>query len=85
MAKLKNVTQDELDAAEIEINTGGLWDIANRIEKMYCDDLKDPAQTAQRFLSISRAAADVASKILSKAQMQEQRRELEALRAEHSK
>lgn len=79
MAKLKNVTLEELKALDEATDVSIFWDIANRIEKGYCDNLETPAELALTFLGVSRASADLASKILLKAQMQEQKRELQAL------
>lgn len=80
MAKLKNVTNEELTAVNDAIDTGQLWEIANRIEKMYVEEIQDPVRLAQSLLSLSRAAADVASKLLTVEQMQAQKAELAKLR-----
>lgn len=76
MAKLKNVTNEELRAANDAIDVANLWDLANRIEKLYCDEIENPLEIASSFLAISRSAADVASKIMLKAKHQELKAEI---------
>ena len=83
MAKLKNVTNEELKSITdgcLEI-VGELWDCASRIEKGYCDHISNPVEDASTLLALSRAAGEVAAKILTKHQMQTQADELKALRS----
>jgi hypothetical protein len=81
MPKLQNVTNANLKAL---LDTAGdcqmdANDIADRIEKGYCDNVPNPAELARGFLAISRAFADVAHKLLVKAALQEQKAELETM------
>lgn len=76
MAKLPNVTEQELNDIVSDGITQELWSIHRRLEKGYVDPLKSPLDIATRMLSLSRAASDVASKVLATAQMEEYKRQL---------
>ena len=74
MAKLKNVTMEDLNLLLESHNAGDLLEVSNRIEKMYCDHIENPMQKAGSFLAIAKAASELASMILMTGQMQEQRK-----------
>lgn len=81
MGKLKNVSPHDLmrlseSASDLSAE---LYEVANRLEKGYCDDVAEPVSLARGFLALTRSAADVATFLLSKAASQEQQREIEAL------
>ena len=73
MAKLKNVTHEEIRAL-IETNDGTASDLANRIEKGYIEELESPAELAMSLLAFGMSISDCASKILMRAFLAEQRR-----------
>jgi len=80
MARLQYVTIAELE----KLNSVGedvcmdLHGLNQRIEKGYCDEIESPVKLARSFLSLSRAAANLAANILTKASLQEMKRETEA-------
>lgn len=76
MAKLPNVTEQELNDVTSDGIIQELWSIHRRLEKGYVDQLKSPLDIASSMLSLSRAASDVASKVLATAQMEEYKRQL---------
>lgn len=81
MGKLPNVTAEELRLAD---NAGSdlhqtLADLVNRCEKGYLDPVDRPIELAASFLALARAASALASQLLVKARMQEDKRELTKL------
>ncbi len=80
MPKLKNVTAEELDALSVgaDSDTQVAYDYLNRMEQGYCEKIGSPIALATAFLRASQAMASLAAMILTKAQLQEQRAELEA-------
>ena len=81
MAKLKNVTMEDLNVLLESHNAGDLLDISNRVEKMYCDRIENPMRVAGSFLAIARAASELAGMILMTGQMQEQQRSVQEQKA----
>ena len=81
MPKLKNVTADELAIADAAASDmlGHLVDMANRISGGYCDDIESPIALARTFAAMGRDASHLSVILLSRAAMQEQKRELAAL------
>lgn len=79
MPKLKNITEAELEALACgaSSDTQCAYDYLRRMEQGYCDKLETPIQLATNFLQASQSLAALASIILTKAQLQEQRAELE--------
>ena len=80
MPKLKNVTADELHAADelaVEASQTAAY-LYQRIEQGYCDEIESPIQKASAFLAASAALADLGRAIILKASLQEPKRELEA-------
>lgn len=81
MPKLQNVTNDDLaqlDAAidEVRAQISGLND---RMEKGYCDEVKNPIELARHFTAMSRECSEMVTNLLRASYMQEQRREVEAM------
>ena len=83
MPKLPNVTKQNVVAVigRAEDVLADLHDISDRIEKGYCDDIAEPVVKARTFISLSKAAAHMAGLLLLQSAMQEQRAEIERLRA----
>lgn len=81
MGKMKNVSQSDIEAALAKSDEflGEMFDIINRMEKGYCDPLAKPNELARNFAQIARASADMVSKILLHASMQEDKADLERL------
>lgn len=81
MPKLKAVTFEELKAAEdLSFDLQGtMSDLSSRMQQGYCGDLNEPLSLASSFLSLSRAAGEMAANLLVKAKMDEMRREAERL------
>lgn len=80
MAKLKNVTLDEIK--ELEDRTqelqGDIADIYRRASQGYADELEGPLGFASSFAAASRTMADLSSWFLMKGALREQERELHA-------
>lgn len=81
MPRLKNVTIPELTAAldSLDDPLQALHDIADRIEKGYCDEITEPVRAARTLLAMSRASAGLAQMVLFQLSLQEQRRETEKM------
>jgi hypothetical protein len=81
MAKLKNVTSSELGecAAYFDSGLDQLFDITNRIEKGYCDELTDIFGAVRALNNVVRAAADLNTHLMIRAEMQRQRAEIASL------
>lgn len=81
MPKLKNVTAAEIKALQDQTDgiLGDIQDIADRIEKGYCDEIAEPAATARHFNAVARAAQNMVMMMLIKLAMQEQKAEIEKL------
>lgn len=81
MPRLKNVTNADLaklaDAA-FDVSQDAA-DYTQRLGQGYGDTLEGPLQRASGFLSVSRAFADLAHIILTKAQLEEQVRQTEKM------
>lgn len=87
MPKMPNVTEVELRFA---LDGGddllmALHDFASRLEHGYCDTLERPAQLARGLSAIASASARMATLVLAKSEMQEQKKELEALMRERQR
>jgi hypothetical protein len=88
MPKMQNVTEAEIKATVEKASDEflmELFDYTNRLEKGYCDDLAKPADLARSLSNVAAAAARLATHILAKAAMQEDKAELQKLLAERAR
>jgi aspartokinase len=82
MPKLKNVTTDEIKAAQSasEDVISTLQDLNDRMQKGYHDHIESPAELARHFNALSRNAGEMVSALLITLAMQEMKAETEALK-----
>lgn len=81
MPKLAKVTDAELsDLIERTFDvTGDAADFRDRIEKGYCDSIKETIGKARSLQNAARTLLDLSSALLMKSALDEQKAELEAL------
>ncbi len=88
MAKLKNVTQEELKTADDAACDlmATLHDISNRMEKGYVDDkLVEHIAMVRTYNALARASLNMVSQLLVKSALDEQKRQIEAMLKERDK
>jgi hypothetical protein len=88
MAKLKNVSQEELKAAGDAASDlmATLHDLSNRMEKMYVDDnIQEPIAMVRTYNALARAALNMVSQLLVKSALDEQKRQIETMLKERDK
>lgn len=78
MARLKAVTQIELDelinrAQDVQADAA---DVAHRLETNFGTDVQSPMQRSVSALAVSRVFANLAATLLTRAALQEQKREI---------
>lgn len=80
MPKLRDVTSEDLTAAlnRAQDVQAEAQDIERRLNSALLTEIDAPISAASAFLSASRSLADLASTLLMRAALQEQKREFEA-------
>lgn len=83
MPKLKNVTDEDVLSAKSDAGDliDKLHDLNERIGKMNCDKIENPLDAARLFNILTRLSASFVTLMLTTQQMQEQRAEVDRLRA----
>ena len=86
MPKLQNVTNAEITAAVERVYDlhQELLDLANRVGQGYCDPIEKPIEAARALNSVIRSAADLQIALMTKAALDEQRRDVERLLTERA-
>ncbi len=86
MAKLKNVTSEELDECIAYFDNGleQMFDIINRVEKGYCEELTDIMGKVRAINNYVRAGAVLNTKLMLKEEVQGIRADLAALRGDRT-
>ncbi len=83
MPKLRRVTEEEM--ADLKNRASDLnmdmRDFDNRLQKQYEGDLRDPTGLGRSFLSLARAANDLASTLLAQAEIKRMKGEADTIRA----
>lgn len=79
MGKKQYVTAAEIDVLAIQCQdiSAKAYDYDGRARLGYCEPVTEPAVTASAILQASRSLADLAAYILTKLQLDEQKRELD--------
>jgi hypothetical protein len=87
MARKKNLTADELRATMdlVDDATQAAIDLADALGASRIDRVHEPLQVAMSLNALAKASSDAAMRMINRHKLQEQQRELDALRENAAK